>query len=456
MAEFWIRLLILLSVGTGLAVTLRLADRRFQQAQKLVFRFTIFSYSLTYFLGICMIFLLENTAFSLYFSKVVFFTRGSVNFRIFFLSLIPFVCLLAVAWLPRIRLRRAGTPKARRQWSSFAVTFLTAGMTLFTCAGFVGGDFPMLLGNTLSFGNISGIGALYQLRFQATSQLHTIEAGIMYGTLPALMTGLLLYEGRYVPIMRVFAAVTGLAVVIMNLGLFQVAPLMTIVLLYVMTRALISDWSVFNWRNVAIGSAFLTVYSAYSLIKSSGGGISFFSTLFDIMMRMPVAGPYLVQMKLENPGTVNSATYLPQALGYYMFPEIAASNSHISMPQPSFMVSWFYDGTMMSAVLMFLALLLPFWFARFLMSSISARNVGQPTFPQTTLVYSLFHYIYYLFQTSHFETFVSSYSVIFPLMPAAVYLALSLLLKPRKAFRGRPRSLLQGTLIHETTAHQVR
>jgi hypothetical protein len=424
--QFGIRLVIIFTVWTVLAVLIRLADSRLFHSQKLVFRFTIFAYSLTYFFGASIIFLLGETALALYFDQVVFSTQDVINAKLFLLGLIPFGVVLVIAWLPRINFGRRGLGNSplqnnlRLQTSSFAITFVTVCIIVIITMAVLRGYFSVLLGNALSFGSLTSVSGLYVARTASMSQLNFIQAGILYGMLPSMLAGLVFYKGRYIFIIRAIAFAIIIIFIILNLGLFQIGPISTAFLILILIRMLTTGRSLLHWRYIAVGTTVFAMYSAYSLIKSSTGDSTIISSIFDIVMRMPVAGPYLVDLKVNYPGSVSATDYVPMILGYYMFPELAARNAHISMPQPSFLITWYYYGVVLSATFLLLALMLPFWLSRVFIFSTNSRM----DFAQVTLIYSLFHYVYYTFQTSHFETFISSYGVIFPLLPSVIYMFL--------------------------------
>lgn len=425
--HFWIRLFIAAMLWTILSILYKFANQNFRGVQGVLFKFTCLSYLITYFIGATAIFVFGEAALAAYFHTLVFPTSHAQNLTVFLLGAIPFSTLAIISFLLNSRVE-GRTNATHTQPSYFADrrttrrVLATAFLVIAPALILLGQDIPKLIINSVSLGDISGLRNLYLARGAALDNFNFVQAGLLYGALPALAAGLMQYDGPKSIFIRLAAIFVTALLIILNLGLFQVAPLFAFLLILSIMKYLGSSHRIFNFRYLLVGGFLFLIYSIYASLKVSGSVNSAGDLLLQIFMRMPVASPYLVDMKQQYAGSVLASDYVPRLLGYHMFPGIRSVGGHISMPQPSFLVTWYHFGVLASLSAFFVALLLPFWLSKALVTGREAPG----GFQRAVLTYSLCHYIYYLFQTSHNETIISSYGIIFPLIPYIIFSVLSI------------------------------
>lgn len=424
--QLWQRLIITALIWMMVVLLYKVANFNFTGFQKLIFRFISLSYLITHFIGTSIIFVFGEGALRAYFHSLVFPTTHAQNLTTLLLSMIPFFALTLISFLPTLSFNRQNSGFHQQNLS---ISYKSAPQAILTTTFFVfaiflvllGPNIPNLLINSILLGNINGSENLYLARTQAFNDINFVQGGLLYGTLPALTAGLLEYNGPNQFIVRMITAISGALVVFLNLGLYQIAPLFAFLFILTLTQFLRSPRKGIILRYAVFGGLVFLGYSVYSSLKVSGGLSSVTDSLLQIVMRMPVASPYLVDMKEQYASSIITSDYVPRLLGYHMFPDFMARGADISMPQPSFLVTWYHFGVLASLSAFCIALVLPFWLSKMLMKS----KESFAGFQGAVLTYSLCHYAYYLFQTSHVETFVSSYGIIFPLIPYFIFLVTS-------------------------------
>lgn len=424
--QLWQRLIIIALIWVIVVLFYKVANFNFTGFQKLIFRFICLSYLITHFIGTSIIFVFGEDALRAYFHSLVFPTTHVQNLTTLLLSIIPFVALTLISFLPASDFNKQHSAFRQRELSladksAPQAILITAFLVFVIFLIFLGNNIPSLFINSILLGNISGSENLYLARAQAFDNINFIQGGLLYGTLPALTAGLLEYKGKNKLFVRIITAIIAAFVVFLNLGLYQIAPLFAFFFILTIIQFLRSPRKGIVLRYAVLGGLIFAGYSVYSSLKVSGGLSSAVDSLLQIVMRMPVASPYLVDMKEQYASSIITSDYVPRLLGYHMFPDFMARGADISMPQPSFLVTWYHFGVLASLSLFCIALVLPFWMSKILMKS-QESFVG---FQGAVLTYSLCHYAYYLFQTSHVETFVSSYGIIFPLIPYFIFLVTS-------------------------------
>jgi hypothetical protein len=420
--QFWQRLIIIALIWVTVVLLYKVSNFNFTGFQKLIFRFIFLSYLITHFVGTSIIFVFGEDALRAYFHSLVFPTTHVQNLTTLLLSMIPFFALTLVSFLPISNFKTSDfsfhqKALSRTERSALQAILVTTFFVFLLFLSLLGTRISDLLVNSILLGNISGSENLYLARTQAFDNINFVQGGLLYGTLPALTAGLLEYNGPKKFIVRMITATTGALVVFLNLGLYQIAPLFAFLFILTLTQLLRSPRKGIILRYATLGGLVFLGYSVYSSLKVTGGLSSVADSLLQIVMRMPVASPYLVDMKAQYAGSIVTSDYVPRLLGYHMFPDFMARGADISMPQPSFLVTWYHFGALASLSVFCIALILPFWLSKILMKS----TRGFAGFQGAVLTYSLCHYAYYLFQTSHVETFVSSYGIIFPLIPYFIF-----------------------------------
>ena len=424
--QIWVRLLVVALVWVVILILYKVAKSNFRGHQRIIFKFICLCYLVTYFIGTNIIFVFGESVLQAYFHILVFPTSDMQNLMVLLLGIIPFLALAFISlWPVSGSQQRAPLPTQQSSTlvdrSTSRATFATAFLVLALVLVFLGAQTPGLLVNSILLGNISGSANLYAARSQAFDGINFVQGGLIYGTLPALTAGLLEYKGPNKILARMVTAIAAILVIFLNLGLYQVAPLFAFLFILGLTQILRSSGKAIKSRHVVLGALLFLGYSFYSTLKVSGGVATVGDSLFQIILRMPIAGPYLVDMKEHYGGAITFSEYVPRLLGYHMFPEFWARGAHISMPQPSFLITWYHFGMLASFGALSLGLILPFWLSSILISS--RKNFSG--FQGAVLTYSLCHYVYYLFQTSHTETIVSSYGIIFPLVPYFIFAVLN-------------------------------
>jgi hypothetical protein len=424
--QLWQRLIIIVLLWAIVLIFYKIANYNFTGFQRIIYRFICLSYLITHFIGANIIFLFGEDALRAYFHTILFPTTHAQNLTTVLLGIIPFISLMLVSFLSVSGSRQQNTALSEQKSN---VSVSPKPQSILTTAVFVfilffillGSKIPVLLANSILLGNISGSENLYLARAQAFNDINSIQGGLLYGTLPALTAGLIEYKGPNNFLVKIITIIAGALVVFLNLGLYQIAPLFAFLFILSLTQFLRSPRKGVMIRYAILGGILFFGYSVYSSLKISGGLSSVGDSLFQIVMRMPIASPYLVDMKEQYAGSIVASDYVPRLLGYHMFPDFIARDADISMPQPSFLVTWYQFGVLASLLAFCIALVPPFWASKTLMKS-QEKFAG---FQGAVLTYSLCHYAYYLFQTSHVETFVSSYGVIYPLVPFFTYLVIN-------------------------------
>lgn len=432
------RAFIFLFVIGALFFLLKIPNRQLKGKQSALFKFILWSYTFTYFTGSSIIYLFGQRALDLYFGIAPFTLRDSDIETFFFLSLIPFIALILIPVLPIFKLGRSSTTFDGKHagvinHSPFSSTILTVFLVLALSASIMGGATIRLLVGSLSLTESTGARSLYEARSSAMSGLSFLQGGVLYGTLPSLTTGLLLYSGRHAWLMRIPTYFCLVLTILLNLGLQQTAPLFAFAFIYVSLNILMGANSLLSFRTAVFFVISFVGYVFYSSIKATREASSIPFYFLEIVMRMPIAGPYLVSMRDSSAGNITSQDYIPRDLGWYMFPEFASSD-RIAMPQPAFMETWYVFGVIASIFLLIVSIIFAFFLIRYLSVGPSS-NSG---FVSVTTTYSLFHYVYYTFQTGHLEVLVSSYAFLFPLLPTLVFIGLRLILRQSRTIKVHP------------------
>jgi hypothetical protein len=374
----------------------------------------------------------------LYFGTPPFTLSAADIETFFFLSLIPFLVLILIPALPIFKFRRSsatvdGKHALGIDHSPFSSTILTVFLVLAFSAIVMENTTGRLLVGSLSLTESTGARSLYEARSSAMSGMNFLQGGVLYGTLPSLTTGLLLYSGRHAGLMRIPTYFCLVLTVLLNLGLQQTAPLFAFAFIYVSVNIFLGVNSLLSIKSAVFFGFSFAGYIFYSSIKATQEAPSMLVYLYEIVMRMPVAGPYLVSMRDSSAGNITVQDYIPRDLGWYMFPEFASSD-RIAMPQPAFMETWYLFGVIGSILLLLASIIFAFFLIRYL----SVGPISNSGFVSATATYSLFHYVYYTFQTGHLEVLISSYAFVFPLLPTLVFVGLRLILRRSRAIKVHP------------------
>ncbi|MEM9141008.1 MAG: hypothetical protein AAGB15_14370, partial [Pseudomonadota bacterium] len=278
-------------------------------------------------------------------------------------------------------------------------------------------------------GGIGGIVQLYEMREAVFSTIRFHESGVLYGTLPALSAVLLFYKGRNQQVVRVIAVLIAFLTIILNLGMFQIAPISAFVLIVIFMHLHLAGNRSIDVRRVALFFGIFVLFGIYNAMKADGANFQQFSVFVDVLLRMPSATPYLFEMKTISDAALPPGSSLPTELGLFMFPGQDALQGFIAMPQPAYLVDWFESGPAFSFVMQLVALLIPGWLARVFVSGMRT----QMDFMGVCVIYAIAHYIYYILQTGYQDLLLSGYSIFFPLLPLIVYALINGLVRPMRA-----------------------
>lgn len=383
-------------------------------------KFMFFAYSITYFAGLSIIFVTDGTVLQSYFGGSMH-VPGTISYwTVWLMGAAPYAVYALIAVLPPFVLGAARDEAVQGgdKTSSFPAAIVTALMVFGAAIAVLWPNILPLLSNAMSLaGGISGFGQLYEMRQAVFSDMGLIETGFLYGSLPALCAGLLFYDGPQRVLVRLAAVPIGAMTLLLNLGMFQIAPISACILIVIFLHVHLDRSQLRLIKRVGLFIAVLMGYSAYSLLKGIGAGFQQFSVALEVLLRMPSATPYLFEMKQVSDAPLSHGASLANELGYYMFPGLDLFEGFLAMPQPGFLAVWFHNGLAYSLIALLLVLMVPSWLARIFVTNTRMRF----DFMGVGIIYVIAHYVYYAFQTTFFELLISSYSVLFPMVPIVCY-----------------------------------
>lgn len=411
--------LLLVVAATAFAVAAFVVRGRAPDYARSLVNFTLASYIVSFFAGASLLFLFQDDLLT---NALFFLYKPSQKAYVIFwlLGIIP----LAVAIFLKFVYDERGATAIEDIPSgggSFPALGLTLIAVLFLTSLYLAPLAAVLVGNAVQLVTVRGSDFLYTARAAAFSQLHVVTAGLVYGTLPSLAVILGFYDGKVATAARVASVIIWIIVLVGNLGTFQTAPLLAAALAAVFVRVQRSGVLRLSRQDIVLAVGLFFGFMAYNALKP---GMSLAPTHIraaQVLLRMPSASPYLVDLRLTGFGVPEGLT-LSKALGRYMFATgVGGIESYV--PQPAFMAAW-YDWGVLGAVLAQAAIVTcAVGVARF--GAIAVGVVGRTAY--YGFLFAAFHLLYYGFQTTISELVVSSYSVAFPLIPPVLLLIFSLI-----------------------------
>lgn len=427
-----LRALALLPWLAAVGLTFAALRRGLTPGVRLAMDFSLALYTVTFFAGVAALFVGQAELVDAYFGGSLPAPSGTPYGALLLLVSLPFLVLPAVARLLPQATRCASiavTPPAAL--ISRAASLVGVGVTLGLVWSQTGQLLPTLTGNALSqLGETSGLTELYERRRDAFEGLSAAQSGLLYGTLPACGALLLFTPGPLLGITRLAGlAVVALAILV-NAGLFQIAPLLAFGLM-LMLCALVRLQGRIRWKYFALaGVAAVAVFGLYESLKAQEGSAS--SPVNQLALRLPIALPYLWQFSNESPADLAASDSVPHDLAEFMFPQLRGAERFVAMPQPGFVLAFFQLGA--SAALAVLVIIS-------LITTIGGRALDRyrrSQDPQRSALVAivLAPALYYSFQVQLLDVFVSSYSILWPALPVLAVVATQALLRavlPRRA-----------------------
>lgn len=382
--------------------------------------FALSMYILTFFVGAAWLFVAQARVVEAYFSGYVPAPGRAPYGLLLLLAALPLVIVPWVARCAAARLRPATNdadePSAapHSSWPALAASAVVVAAVVLSSGQLL----PALLDNAL--GGISqteGLAALYARREEAFAELGAAQAGLLYGSLPACAALLLFSRGQAQWLARTLGAVLLIAAVVLNLGLFQIGPLMAIGLMLVFASIVRRRAPVRVSRLLAAALAALLLFTAYQSLKTTeSAGASDAAT--QALLRVPIGLPFLWQFAAEEPRTLAQSDSVSHDLGEFMFPELRRLERFVSMVQPSFVVTFFQHGLLACLAVLVAIGGIAFVGGRALDAAHRSGDPLRPVMVATVLSPAL----YYPFQTPLLDVLVSSYGVLWPALPVVVAL----------------------------------
>lgn len=415
----------ILRAALASAVVAWLGGLLFKQDQRAIYvqqatNFGIIAYLITYFVGASAIFVGQDDVLS----AVLFYLykpSEAAYMGTWLLSLIPVLVFVAA----RFTLGGLNSPTAvapgREALEREPLLALAAAATLSLGFGLVYlvPLSPFLIVNAKQLVTGGGTRELYEVRAEIFTNLHVITAGVFYGTIPCLAAMLLLVEAKRKFVPTVFALTAWLIVLVANLGTYQTAPFLAACLIAISIRVQRGGAVKITRRETIIAAALFSIFMIYNSLKPGMDQAPLYVRALQVFVRMPSAGPYFYD--LHGIGfSVPRGYSLSRALGRYMFAQGAGSLA-IFVPQPAFMSTWFRSGVFMATGAQIVVVA-----TSLLLSRIAkmVRSVGGSA-AFVGFTYASFHLLYYSFQTDFAELWVSSYSVLFPLLPPVLLVVIA-------------------------------
>ena len=427
---FALRALLLLLGLALLAGAVAGCRLRLTAGTRLAVDFALGLYALTFFMGVTALFLWQDALVELYFGGDYPPPAGTPYGTLLVLAGAPMLLLPALALLTQRLLAPAAgeaSPPVRPQAAPRigpAALRLGVGLSLSAVWVLTGALMPSLVDNALSeLGSTSGVADLYARRQEVFESLSALQAGMLYGTLPASAALLLFLPAGSAWLLRLVGLALAVAVVVLNAGLFQIGPLLAFGLMLVLCAAVRLRGRIRPLHVALTALAGAALFGAYESLKASTDESS--GPVLQLTLRLPIALPYLWEFAAQVPAQVAGSDSLPHDLGEFMFPQLRGPERFVAMPQPGFVEAWFQSGAA-AALGVLAALALMAWLGGTLLDRLQHRgDVQRPVLVAVLLSPAL----YYGFQVQLRDVFVSSYGVIFPALPVLAVLAAHALLQ---------------------------
>lgn len=429
---FALRPLLLLLGAAALSVAIGTCRRHLTTGARLAVDFALALYALTFFIGVAALFLWQDALVELYFGGDHPAPQGTPYGGLLLLAaapllLLPSLVLLAQSLLapPASAARPAGTSRPQPR-VGLAALLLGVGASLAVAWALTGRLLPTLADNTLSeLGATSGLVDLYARRQELFESLSALQAGMLYGTLPACAALLIFLPAGGAWGVRLAGVVLALVVVVVNAGLFQIGPLLAFGLMLALCAAVRLRGRIRPLHLAAAALAGAALFGAYESLKTSDAESS--GPALQLALRLPIALPYLWEFASQAPGEVAGSDSLPHDLGEFMFPQLRGPERFVAMPQPGFIEAFFQAGAAAALGVLAALAFIAWWGGAVLDRLLRRGDAQRPVLVAVLLAPAL----YYGFQVQLRDVFVSSYGVVFPALPVLAVLAANALLQLR-------------------------
>lgn len=432
-SSFAFRALLLLW-GLGLLSILLVACRRgLTPGFRLAMDYALGLYALTFFLGVALLFLWQDSLIDLYFGGAYAAPRDTPFDWLLALASMPLLVMPALLWswqklaastLPGSDFSNSSDRRVQ-QFDNLALV-LGVGSTLIGTLLLVGHLLPTLFENALTgFASTASLVDLYSRRAELFASLSALQAGLLYGTLPTCAALLMFVPIGPAPVLRVAGGLVCMAALLANAGLFQIGPLLAFGLSIALCAAMRLKGGIKLSRVaglLVIGGA---VFGVYESIKNTGGETHFPG--LQLALRLPIALPYLWEFSSVAPAELAASDSLPHDLGEFMFPELRGPERFIAMPQPGFIEAHFQYG-LLAGISVIIALTFIAGLAGTVLDRMRTRHDRQGPVLLAVLMAPT---LYYGFQVQLKDVLLSSYGLLFPALPViAMLLARSLTARP--------------------------
>lgn len=409
-AAILLRALVLLVSYLTCAAVIWSCRRSFPAGIRLAFDFCMALYLVTFHAGSSWLFVFQDAAIHAYFGGALAPADNVPYGGLLMLSTLPLLVVPVAAWtVHRLvgRLPRKVNAEPPRE----AALWLGVALALAIVLAFTGELIPNLVGASLTqFGSTSTLGELYARRRESFEALNSIQAGLIYSTLPACSALLLFHGTSHSVAARLAGAALAVVAVLANIGLFQVGPLLAFGLMCALCMIVRYRERIRLRHAVVVTAAVMSLLGSYLAMKGSERDDNV-SVPLQVMLRMPVALPYLFQMAREDPQAVAASSALPFDLGEFMFPELRTRERFVAMPQPSHVNAWFQSGALALMATLFVVGGCVALGGRWLHRSMRA---GAKSMSASIALAPL---LYYVFQVTLTEVLLSSYGMLYVSLP---------------------------------------
>lgn len=398
---------LLLGVLPGL-IGLVICVRRLPLGPRIALVFCLGLYVATLFLGAARLFVLREVAILDYYRHGGYLPTGTSWNELLVLAVLPLVVLPWAALLlqPFFGIAARQMPALPRidGFSLWLGVALCSALGLAVLAPLI----PMLITNAWTeFVQTEGLQDLYQKRRDLFRELRALYPGLIYSALPACAGVLLCEQGRGRKVARAAGlALAGLAILLM-LGTFQIVPILAFVLMIAFCFLAFTARRLRVLPFVLFGLVGIGVLQMYSAVKHKGEAES--RPLLSFVMRMPIALPYAIDMKDAAPAVVQSTNSMPHELADFMDGK-QRSDRFSAMALPGYVIAWMKHDLPGALVSLFAIVGLILIGGNALQRAGVAHEPGRGV---ALIAVILGPALYYAFQISLVDLFVSSYGLLY-------------------------------------------
>lgn len=290
---------------------------------------------------------------------------------------------------------------------------------------------PLLIANALSdLAATTSQTALYVKRAEVFQTTSFLQGAVIYSVLPPAAAIIMFWPSARPWLNRLGGGFLALLALLLNLGMFQIGPTLTFLLVCVFCYAALRGGRphpALIAGAIALGSL---TFGLYSLVKTSSTELGS-AELF--LMRLPIPLPYLIQMTSQAAPAGSGPFDLSLDLGEYMFPQLRTAQRFVAMPQPGYVDAWFNYGYAVGVIVLVFCGAMITGFGNLLASN----GFGRKDFDPRLILWSLVAApsLYYAFQVDVFNLFTSAFSTTVCLIPVVAILTLNALM-PRQFASG--------------------